>query len=962
MLTEQAVALSRAIAAAYASAVEASGQRHARRKSSSKAAAGKGAHHTPRRKSKADTPRRRDAGTPSFGVGLGTPRRTVAAHRPVVGSTRRPQVPIRFAAAVSALSAVPCVQPELMRALRAVLNRFPRAPIAVLRRPGPENRVGAKAGEHVREKGGGGGGGEMAPPPPRPPSGKKRRVSLETGGLRTSADGKSGRRGDSGRYFLLQSGLRKRGRAYPTTPAESAKKAKTAMMAPLAGESRSGWPPVFSGDSAALEAIEVVLARAKAAINYFTPAQDEADTDRGNADNESALAGVQTEKGATAAENGRSLGRLHPLFQHTTAVTCALRMFAPFVDAARRQAAGRRLEFKGRWQSRRLSTPCVAWSGKRGPGIQENSSMGDGTWPSVIDQLVDAFTAAVEAVVRFETGDIDSCGESRDPAAVDPSPPRAKVTPEAADPRLIAGLWDTLVSCAAELPAGLLVRRPSRGGNEGGSGAGAGAGGAGNCGESRSSRVGSTVGSVAEQALRYVLSPGWRDDGEAQEGLTVTGTFFGPSATPSLFPLRCFLLAAAISKMKLRDDEAGGSRQRDRGARGARKSNDKKEQRSKKKRAHSDLQGSVGRGGGGNGEKDDDGGDEHDFDADKAFLDGLRHDGSALVAQSAMASLPNLLLCCNTKGECLSNSSGGTGSCKHFTEHAATCNWKTRWIPALLALCENRDHDGSEAVRLELAAGLIRLGASLDSSARRVGLTTKKATAATAAGHQQRSRHQHRSGGELPLGALFKEVPAGPNVFVDMLPLWPPLLKDESVVVRAAAARAVLAAAAAAPLSRLRAAGAAGAAVLRLLTDMLACGDPEVAWVVAGSAGQFVTDGGKILRAMYHYSTTVRPAKEGRGSEGTDVEEEEEEEDEDEDTCDAQEEQEREVRSREQALSKFIDTIGKMLEEHGDRLRLGRWQSLHEFTALLRALGYVFLDSCGSTDDVLRTCRLLANY
>ncbi|CAM9483002.1 unnamed protein product, partial [Scytosiphon promiscuus] len=85
--TEEATVLAKAIAAAYASAVKCSGERSARGKSrpTTAVAAGTSAGssrkfttaaqaRTPRRKS-GDTPRGRDAGTPSFGVGLTTPRR-----------------------------------------------------------------------------------------------------------------------------------------------------------------------------------------------------------------------------------------------------------------------------------------------------------------------------------------------------------------------------------------------------------------------------------------------------------------------------------------------------------------------------------------------------------------------------------------------------------------------------------------------------------------------------------------------------------------------------------------------------------------------------------------------------------------------------------------------------------------------------------------------------------------------
>ncbi|CAN0174493.1 unnamed protein product, partial [Ectocarpus fasciculatus] len=102
--------------------------------------------------------------------------------------------------------------------------------------------------------------------------------------------------------------------------------------------------------------------------------------------------------------------------------------------------------------------------------------------------------------------------------------------------------------------------------------------------------------------------------------------------------------------------------------------------------------------------------------------------------------------------ECLSN--GGSSSGGRFTEHAATCNWKTKWLPVLLELCGN---GGSEEVRLELASGLLRLGASLDRTARNAGYATEAAaTAAAALRRLQRPRHHPTRGGRS-IGALLGE-------------------------------------------------------------------------------------------------------------------------------------------------------------------------------------------------------------
>ncbi|CAN0202225.1 unnamed protein product, partial [Ectocarpus sp. 12 AP-2014] len=978
MNTTEAVALARAIAAAYASAVEIAGAgQHASAGKVSTIVAGASRKatakdKTPRKKSGAETPRGWDAGTPRFGAGLTSPR-PAAARRPVASSTAPPPVPRRFAAAVSALVGVPCVQPELVRALRVVLKRFPHAPIAVLRRAGPAdqehargdlNRAVSAQGEGGRgggREGRGGTAGEMAPPPPRPPSGKKKgRVSLEADGLRAAAaGGHSGARRNRGGSLLPGSALRGGGRA-SFARAEGLSKTRRRKTRLLAGRSGRGAPLPFSGDSSVREAIDAVLARARVAVEFFeADRMAERETSSGDGkgdgggsdgvDRSAAVAGVQP-----GEVNGSSAGRLHLFLQHTAAVTCALRILAPYARAARVKVrsngadeAGKKLEFGVRGQKRGSSTPRVASTWKRSPGTRKRSSAGDRGWPSLIGQLAEAFGAASRTVSRYKTSASSGGGQESGESG-------------ASAPRAVAGLWDMLVSCAADVPTPFIVRRPSGGNNEAGTGGRA----AGSRGELPSSRLGTTIRSVAEKALEFVLAPGWGCANEALEGLVLTGTALGPAEAPAPFLLKCFLLAAALSKGSGPVDDAedfgaagvGGRRLRQRSSRGE---DDNEEGRPKRKRARGDdRRGSLGAGdsgrenhtGGGGTVDNHEDGDDFVFDVEETFLAVLRHDGSALVTQCSVAALPTLSLCGTKRGECLSNVC--SSSVGRFTEHAATCNWKTRWLPALLELCENGGQGGSDEVRLELASGLLRLGASLDRTARNAGFATEAtAAAASALRRLQRPRH-HTSRGGLPLGAMLGErVPIGPNVFVDMLPLWPALLKDKSVAVRAATARAVLAAAAAAPLSRLRAAGRAGAAVLRLLTSMLSCGDPEVSWVVAGGAGLFVAEGGNMLRAMYHYDSVDAAAQGARGEE-MDVEEEEEEE-----TCDAQEEEEREARSREKALSRFIETIGKMLQEHGDGLRLGRWQSLHEFTALLRALGSIGCESDPS-DDLGRTVYL----
>ncbi|CAN0541309.1 unnamed protein product, partial [Ectocarpus sp. 8 AP-2014] len=106
----------------------------------------------------------------------------------------------------------------------------------------------------------------------------------------------------------------------------------------------------------------------------------------------------------------------------------------------------------------------------------------------------------------------------------------------------------------------------------------------------------------AEKALEFVLTPGWGYANEALEGLALTGIALEPVEAPAPFPLKCFLLAAALSKGSGPGDDAddfgaagvGGSRLRQRSSRGE---DDNEEGRPKKKRARGDnRRGSLGAG------------------------------------------------------------------------------------------------------------------------------------------------------------------------------------------------------------------------------------------------------------------------------------------------------------------------------------------------------------------------------
>ena len=912
----EAESLARAVAAAYASAVEGGSKQNSlaeKKLTTAKAEVG-----------------RENKKTASRGRSGHAQAATAAAVH----------VPKRFASAVSTLSSVPCVQPELMRALRAVLDLFPRIPTAVLWQAelagkGAQSRglpvsAGGQHQEQHREIDESAQGRVMAPPPPRQPSGKKRgRVSLEYGALRAAAAGGDGC-GDLGgaltspRVSHHEGELRDGGGM------------RGLVSAPLVGQER---PTVFSGDSAALEAIGAVLRRADAALEFFeTEEVAWMGTDRGNGGGEASTSAGDSSAGKDRnKEYGSSAEHLHLILQHMASVTCAIRMLAPFVNRAQvvlppgDDETGRRLEFGGSCYKRGPATR-IPRSEKQGTHVEESSAV-EG-WPSLFGRLADGFAAAVRTIARYKAD--GSSGSHESGVGSKNRPPSVR------SPRTVALLLDLAVNCATEIPTALLVSpaREKRG-NAGG--------GTGDRGEAQA-RLLTTIDLVAETALRVIISPvsavldaAVREQGSGAppsprpvaptaevaaslwtRGLVdrfdgsiggrspkgLTGNVLEPAITSAPFPLKCYLLAAAVERERMLGggvyhdaagvDRAQGRRNKEEGSRGG----DEEESRPKRRRV---LGGNRSSDEGSSGGLEGTASLENCpvFSVEDALLSALRPDGNALVAQCAVAALPTLSLCSE---RCSDIGSG------ELTEHVEACHWRAQWLPALLSLSES---GGSEEVRLELAAALLRMGSSLDSSrndADNDQMPLPKQSLAL--GHP-----------ELPHSDRKNNMPyeAGPFAFTDLLPLWPKLLKDDSAAVRGAAARAALSAAAAAPLPRLKSAGAKGAIVLRLLTEMLACGDPEVAWAVAGGAGKFVADGGKILRAMY--------------ASGGGKEDEEGEEDQDENTLGAEEEKEQEGHFREVALSKFIETVGKMLQEHGDRLRHGRWQSLHDFTALLRALG-----------------------
>lgn len=956
----EAVFLARAVAAAFACAVEGSVRYCADVAGvaeEAEGAFGRAMGKAPRGR-RADSVRGAE-GSPSIG------------ESPLYQDSAAPRVPKGFAAAVSLLVSVPCVQPELVRALRAVLWRFPYGPISALQQEELAGWAPSGRGELpmsvVKEQGpsrsgndeSGQGRGDMAPPPPREPSAKKRRVSIEGGRLRAAAAGRDGE-GDRRESVLVSRNddvaeydPRERGRegGFHTGLQSS--------VSPL--HVGPEMPPVFSNDSAVGEAVNVVLVQASAAIEALEARQMTVATltvDRSRGDGE-----------ALGEDGDDSKGHLRLLLEHTASITCALRVLSCFVDAPQvmlreNDSTDRRLEFEGRGDNNRGSTtPGVA----RFPGRPRGSIGEEGhvdkesaERPNIFGQLLEGFAAATQAAALYEA-DGSHCGQGRRMA----DDLRPLVAAEAA--RSVAWLWDMLVNCVAELPVAFLISPPLSVANEESSSS------AGDQGRAQG-RLAAVVGFTAEKALEVILAPHSAVVGAAfkaiytetrffmsrtvptdvvanaaaphlracqpvvllwtaglvkqrdGEGVGVgapltraTDTVLGPAATGAPLPMKCFLLAASFAKLCGKGDSDGAPKTENGPRSRSLHVNVKKEESlPKNKRARGDIRGSGNNHSSAGDEENSPEGKEPVFSAEKYFLIGF-HSTSALVRQCAVAALPSLSLCENP--DCVD---GHQPPADEDIDLGSICNWSTQWLTALLELIGEKG-GSSEAVRLELAASTLRLGASLDSSRVCSTRDSDKPPAPLLPGlHTKPSRFSESDPRKNHENSSSCKV-VGPNVFGDLLALWPALLKDESALVRAAAARAVFSAAAAAPLSRLKAAGAPATSVLRLLVDMLACGDPEVAWVVAGGAGKLVADEAKLLRALY-----------ASGGEGEGDEEDDEDE---EDTLGAEEENERERRLREKALSRFIETVGGMLREHGDRLRLGRWQSLHEFTALLRALG-----------------------
>lgn len=1015
-----AVSLVRAVAGAYASAVEQSdfigstrdsltatpGQASVLPLEKTSRAAGERVTMTPRLEL-----------TPGFYRGL--PSQSSASSSTAVATC----LPRRFATAVSVMSSMPCVQPELVRALRSVVDRLPSTPVSssILRRggelagrlrrnqPGYESAASTNQDPGVRQsstdmsyetdraK------RDMAPPPPREPSGKKRRVvrssstsatstcsTLDAGGLRAAASGSAG--GDGSERNAVEDTGRKQS---PTAEGSEANRLQhhhqhergtttTCSRTRSERDVARVWPPVFSVEPELREALNVVvLSRARAGLEFFETlggagnAAADCGVDGGGGNGKSNdnmdCGGIVVGEGIDCEGLRSSTRRLSMLLQHTAAVTCGLRVLAPLTDAGRFSVLprgeeglrGRRLYFGVGGVRKRTMVEMAALDARPyqqdGAGNPEPSILEtDYTSVShIVHDLAGGFAAAVRAVSRYK---LDDDIPNRDSRVTVSRADGGSSSSSATTSRGVALLWDMLLNCAAELPVDLLAAPTQSGVEESGTH---------DTAEHLSARIilVNTVGIIAEKSLEIVLDPnstvldaafaleaqntiahsrGATDpagsrgpslwvprlvaphDGDGNDGggvlrgsgAVATTTVLGPMATSAApLPLKCFLLAAVIAK--------GWGRERDRSEGSSSGADEKDDGRRNSRDVDSDGDKFSGDAGEVNASRR--------FTAKEAFLAGLRRGRPTLVVQSAVAALPCLSLCSCRRGRDVNSPS----------EHAESCDWPTKWLPALLALLEGTDGHGggvSESVRLELAASLPRLGASLLRDQTNF-FTTPVANAAfdahddVSASLQPQRKPTRETRGDHGSVVAGEEFKANPNAFEDLLLLLTRLLQDGSPVVRGVSARAALSAASAAPLPRLMASGTAGARVLELLVDMLACGDPEVAWVVSGSAGQFVADGGKLLRALYA-SSSASSSSEGGVPTGASRDGSEEEDDEDEDTLGEEEEEERrEERLREKALSRFIEAVGAKLQEHGERLRRDRWQSLNEFTALLRALG-----------------------
>lgn len=1004
----EVVSLVRAVAGAYASAVEQSDFIGSTRDSMT-VPPGQATALPLEKASRAEE--ERVTVTPLLKLTPGFDRRLPSQSSVYSSTTVATCLPRRFATVVSVMSSMPCVQPELVRALRAVVERLPSTTVSSsssrrggelagrLRwnQPGYESAaltnqdLGVHQSSTDMPYGFDRAKRDMAPPPPREPAGKKRRVgsspstpatstysTLDAGGLRAAASGSasgdgSGKNAEDNR--LQHHHQHERGMT--TTCNGSRSECGMAQV----------WPPVFSVEPELREALNVaVMSRARAGLEFFEAlgstgdAAEDYGVDNGGG-NSKRNGGVDCVAGEGIECEGlrSSTRRLSMLLQHTAAITCGLRVLAPLTEAGRLSALpheegprGRRLYFGVGGARKRTMVEMAALDvhpyqqdgdGHPDPSILETDFT---SILNIVCDLASGFAVAVRAVSCFKPDDDDD-GPNRDSRAIASRADCGSSSSSSTTSRAVALLWDMLLNCAAELPVDLLAAPTQSGVQESGTR---------DTGKQLNARIVllNTVSIIAERSLEIVLDPNsavmdaafaleaqntmahsqgatdpagsrgpllWvpqlvashdevRNDREGilqGYGAGGTTTVLGRMATSAApLALKCFLLAAVVTK--------GWGRERDRGK--DRSDGATEEDNGRRNSRDADSVGDKC------SEDDSEVNASRRFTAKEAFLAGLRRGRRTLVTQSAVAALPCLSLC----------------SCRHgrdvdsALEHAESCDWPTKWLPTLLTLLDGNDGHGggvSESIRLELAASLPRLGASLWRN--RTNFPTANAAfdahddvSSSLQPQRTQTRETRGDHGRLVVGDEFK---ANPNAFVDLLPLLMRLLQDGSPAVRGVSARAALSAASAAPLPRLMASGTTGARVLEILVDMLACGDPEVAWVVSGGAGQFVADGGKLLRALYASSSASSSLESGvpTGASRDEAEEgigeaNDEQDEEDEDTLGEEEEEERrEERLREKALSRFIEAVGEKLQEHGEKLRRDRWQSLNEFTALLRALG-----------------------
>ncbi|CAM9657564.1 unnamed protein product, partial [Choristocarpus tenellus] len=375
-------------------------------------------------------------------------------------------VPLGLAEVVSALAPVACVQPELVRCLRALLGRFPYVPWSVLwegemgiRGPGLGLELELGPSLEPKQEGDGemsmclqgrncstdkgtgkgavgvAGSGEPMAPPPLQDSGKRRKLSFDVNGKDTG--GGEGVERDEG---CLSQGMKEDADIVMGGRDRSGR----GSVAPLVGavslikklEHQSG----CLGESAVCQAIDVLLLGVRDAGIFFAD-----------------LEGKATKTGVSTLRDGKGFEKMRwdTVLLQSAWITCSLRVLAPFFDWSNsrhlRPASGAlsgTVEEEKRLMGHRKDTrhvggvrlegvTAIEGGEENGEGQEEGKEGEGGNLPEVMRYLYDAFEAAVHFTCRnrMTTKDTGNSGCSNSPPP--DSPPL---------------LWRLLVSCAGSLP------------------------------------------------------------------------------------------------------------------------------------------------------------------------------------------------------------------------------------------------------------------------------------------------------------------------------------------------------------------------------------------------------------------------------------------------------------------------------------------------------------------------------